>query len=199
MIKTTHPMNCDFIKLANTAIEDSAVRKVEQVYNDYNKGLPKLIEKLPDNVVYSFFEGDEQLMAHDITVKGADFNKEDETLEFNIQSFFHAQDKNAVGSLLFTGVKNLIAEFDDSPVTVDYLLELLEDRDLLEIYFDVLENGKYSIDIYSLSEETYEDEKDDDDFQVLHIQFQFSGFGTNLEAITPEQDDNDNIDAMDTF
>lgn len=198
MIKTTHPMNSEFIKLSCTAILDSNIKKIEKTYEDYNKNLYKICSKLPQNILYSFFtEGPELLSIHDINVKDLEIGEE--SIKFDISGFFHSQDKLAVGSLLFTGVSDIKAEFDDSPVTMDYLIELMHNRNLLEVYFDILPNKTYSVDIYSLNEEPFEDGKDDDDFQILHLQFNFQGYSADLEAIAPDIESNENIDAMDTY
>lgn len=191
-------MNCSFIKLSNTAILDSEINIVEKIYSKYNQALPILLRKLPKNILHSFFHSEpETLTVHDIVVNNIEMDED--TVKFNISGFFHNQEKLAIGSLLFTGVKDIKAEFDDSPVTLDYLHELMQDRALLELYFDVLPNNTYSVDIYSLNEERFEDGKDDDDFQILHLQFKFTGYSADLEAVAKEPEKNEKIDAMDTF
>lgn len=198
MIKTTHPMNCDFIKLSCTALDDAAAQKVTDTYDKYNEVLKTLIPKLSPNISNTFYaDGPELIMPNDIIVN--DIEIDEDAVKLNIKAFFHNQDMDAQGSLLFSGVSSIQAEFDDSPVTNDYLEELFNDRDILDIIFDILPNGETVVDIYSLNEEPEEYGKDDDDFQILHVQIKFKNFSTDLEATKPAVEKVENIDAMDTF
>lgn len=198
MITTSHPLNCDFIKLSCTLPNESIALHVTNTYEKYNEALKTTIPQLPENIRTTFYsEEPEALVPHDIRVNSIEI--EDDFVKLNINAFFYNKDMEAHGSLLFSGVSNLQAEFDDSPVTNDYLLELFQDRELLDVIVDILPNGELVVDFYSLNEEPFEDGKDDDDFQILQLQFKFKNFSTDLESRNPEPEKVAKIDAMDTF
>lgn len=199
MIKTTNPITPDIVFLSVTTSSVTELNRLETIYDNYNNHfLPKILDKVHPEVHEVFFKSETLISVPETEV--TEMEVVDDSLLLKIKTVRYNSETdnltNLEGTMLFTGVKDLQAEFEGSPTTLDYLVDIIQNRILYDVFFDIktLADGtvEHLIDIYSFNEENYENDEDDpdlDDIETLHIQFKFTGFSFNAEIVQSPEDE----------
>lgn len=178
MIKTSHPINAKII-IDSLFPSENKLLFLEPIFNEYNNHyLPQVEKQISPMVKELFLEGYEQISASDTTFKGLE--QLDDTMIFNISSIQYQKNTYVEGNILFTNVQDFLAEFDSSPITFDYLMEILPTVLVYDIYLDYNHNNQHIIDIYALEGHTDIDNIDEEDVALLHIQFKFDALSSDL-------------------